>query len=45
VQEGNESEAIEDFQKAVALDPTNPDIYHHRAQVTLDVTVAVALKS
>ncbi|XP_031555205.1 mitochondrial import receptor subunit TOM70-like [Actinia tenebrosa] len=33
VQDGKESEANEDFQKAITLDSTNSDIYHHRAQI------------
>ena len=26
-------ECVEDFQKAISLDPDNSDIYHHRGQV------------
>ena len=28
-------ECVEDFKKAIALDPDNSDIYHHRGQVFL----------
>jgi len=27
------NECVEDFKKAISLDPDNSDIYHHRGQV------------
>ncbi|CAH1796180.1 unnamed protein product, partial [Owenia fusiformis] len=35
LQQTKEAEAIEDFKKAVEVDPENSDIYHHRGQLNL----------
>ena len=35
MQEGNSTEAMADFAAAVRIDPDNPDIYHHRGQVSV----------
>lgn len=33
-------ECVQDFKKAISLDPENSDIYHHRGQVCLLLTVS-----
>ena len=33
MQEGNSTDAMNDFATAVRIDPDNADIYHHRGQV------------
>ncbi|XP_022109352.1 mitochondrial import receptor subunit TOM70-like [Acanthaster planci] len=35
MQEGNSSDAMNDFATAVRIDPDNADIYHHRGQLNL----------
>ena len=33
LQAANLEQCVEDFKKAISLDPDNSDIYHHRGQV------------
>ena len=36
LQATNLLECVEDFKKAISLDPNNSDIYHHRGQVIVE---------
>ena len=35
IQQEKQTDGLDDFAKAVRLDPDNPDVYHHRGHVSL----------